>query len=69
MADVITTGSLGKRYGAVWALGDCSIDLPAGRVAALVGPHGAGKTTPTQLKWVRGRSWRTPSTCISTFSL
>jgi ABC-2 type transport system ATP-binding protein len=37
--------ALGKRYGAHWALQDCSLQLPAGRVAGLVGPNGAGKTT------------------------
>jgi ABC-2 type transport system ATP-binding protein len=36
---------LGRRYGRAWALRDCSLQLPAGRVAALVGPNGAGKTT------------------------
>jgi ABC-2 type transport system ATP-binding protein len=39
-----TTG-LGKRYKRAWALRDCSLRLPAGRVAGLVGPNGAGKTT------------------------
>jgi ABC-2 type transport system ATP-binding protein len=39
-----TTG-LGKRYGRQWALRDCTLALPVGRVAALVGPNGAGKTT------------------------
>lgn len=37
--------ALGKRYGRTWALQDCSLDVPAGRIAALVGPNGAGKTT------------------------
>ena len=37
--------SLGKRYGRTWALRDCTLELPSGRVAALVGPNGAGKTT------------------------
>jgi ABC-2 type transport system ATP-binding protein len=36
---------LGKRYGRNWALRDCTVELPAGRVVALVGPNGAGKTT------------------------
>jgi ABC-2 type transport system ATP-binding protein len=36
---------LGKRYGRKWALRDCSVEIPAGCVAALVGPNGAGKTT------------------------
>jgi ABC-2 type transport system ATP-binding protein len=36
---------LGKRYGRQWALRDCTLSLPVGRVAALVGPNGAGKTT------------------------
>jgi ABC-2 type transport system ATP-binding protein len=39
-----TTG-FGKRYGRQWALGDCTLSLPVGRVTALVGPNGAGKTT------------------------
>ena len=36
---------LGKRYGHVWGLRDCSFDVPAGSVVGLVGPNGAGKTT------------------------
>ena len=31
--------------GGTWALRDCSLQLPAGRIAALVGPNGAGKST------------------------
>jgi ABC-2 type transport system ATP-binding protein len=41
----IETHDLGKRYGAHWALRDCSLVVPAGSVSALVGPNGAGKTT------------------------
>lgn len=37
--------NLGKRYGRQWALRDCTLTIPAGRVAALVGPNGSGKTT------------------------
>jgi ABC-2 type transport system ATP-binding protein len=36
---------LGKRYGHVWALRDCTFSVPAGSVVGLVGPNGAGKTT------------------------
>jgi ABC-2 type transport system ATP-binding protein len=36
---------VGQRFRARWALCDCSVELPAGRVCALVGPNGAGKTT------------------------
>jgi hypothetical protein len=37
---------LGKRYGRnTWALRDCNLVVPRGRIAALVGPNGAGKTT------------------------
>jgi ABC-2 type transport system ATP-binding protein len=42
---VVRAQGLGKRYGAEWALRDCRLELPDGRVAALVGPNGAGKTT------------------------
>ena len=36
---------LGRRYGKVWGLRDCTLKVPTGAVAALVGPNGAGKTT------------------------
>jgi len=41
----LTATGLGKRYGKKWALRDCSLEVPEGRIAALVGPNGAGKTT------------------------
>ncbi|HEX4218174.1 MAG TPA: ABC transporter ATP-binding protein [Acidimicrobiales bacterium] len=41
----IETSGLGKRYGSVWGLQDCSLAIPQGHVTALVGPNGAGKTT------------------------
>ena len=41
----LETDQLGKRYGDTWALRDCSLQLPTGRIAALVGPNGAGKST------------------------
>jgi ABC-2 type transport system ATP-binding protein len=43
-----TTG-LSKRYGRTWALRDCTLAVPQGRVAAVVGPNGAGKTTLMRL--------------------
>ena len=45
MSTALETTGLGKRYGRTWALRDCSLTLPAGRVSGLVGPNGAGKTT------------------------
>ncbi|HZR44266.1 MAG TPA: ATP-binding cassette domain-containing protein [Ktedonobacteraceae bacterium] len=36
---------LGKRYGKTWALRECTVQIPAGCVAGLIGPGGAGKTT------------------------
>jgi ABC-2 type transport system ATP-binding protein len=44
-AIAVRAQALGKRYRGRWALRECTFDLPAGRVAALVGANGAGKTT------------------------
>jgi ABC-2 type transport system ATP-binding protein len=49
MKAVIEAVGLGKRYGRRWALADCTLAVPAGRVTGLVGPNGAGKTTLLQL--------------------
>jgi len=49
MTLAIETTGLGKRYGTTWALQDCSVRVPQGRVSALVGPNGAGKTTLLRL--------------------
>jgi ABC-2 type transport system ATP-binding protein len=43
--NVIETTGLGKRYGRLWALRECTFAIPEGHLAALVGPNGAGKTT------------------------
>jgi ABC-2 type transport system ATP-binding protein len=45
MLTALTARHLGKQYGRRWALSDCSLEIPAGRVTGLVGPNGAGKTT------------------------
>ena len=43
--NIVEASGLGKRYGGTWALRECTLEIPAGRVAALVGPNGAGKST------------------------
>ena len=45
---MIATG-LGKRFGKHWALKESNLQIPQGRISALVGPNGAGKTTLLQL--------------------
>jgi ABC-2 type transport system ATP-binding protein len=46
---VLEAHGLGKRYGRRWALSDCTLSVPAGRIVGLVGPNGAGKTTLLRL--------------------
>lgn len=46
---VIRTEGLSKRFGHTDALRDCTIEVPEGRISALVGPNGAGKTTLLRL--------------------
>jgi ABC-2 type transport system ATP-binding protein len=43
--NAIESFRLGKRYGRQWALRECTLAVPAGRVTALIGRNAAGKTT------------------------
>ncbi|MGI8798278.1 MAG: ATP-binding cassette domain-containing protein [Pseudonocardia sp.] len=52
MNNAVEATGLGVRYRRSWALRDCSLAVPAGRVVALVGPNGAGKTTLCTPSWV-----------------
>lgn len=45
MSAAIEASAVGKRYGRSWALRDCTLTVPAGRVVGLVGANGAGKST------------------------
>ncbi len=45
MISALEANALTKRYGSIWALRDCSLQIPTGHVVGLVGPNGAGKTT------------------------
>src|SRR6202046_3870331 len=49
MNAAIQPGGLGKQCRRAWALRDCTLAIPEGRVAGLVGPNGAGKTTLLRL--------------------
>jgi len=53
---------LGKRFGALWALRDLDLDVPAGAVLGLLGHNGAGKTTALRILTTlatptEGRAW------------
>ena len=49
MTAAIEASGVGKQYRRTWALRDCTLAIPDGRVVGLVGPNGAGKTTLLRL--------------------
>lgn len=49
MSGILEAAHLSKQYGRVWALRDCTMSIPEGRIAAIVGPNGAGKSTLLQV--------------------
>jgi len=46
---VLVAEGLGKRRGRRWALRDCDLTIPAGKIVGLVGANGAGKSTLLEL--------------------
>ena len=42
---MIAVAALSKRFGAIQALDQVSLDAPDGAITGILGPHGAGKTT------------------------
>ncbi|MEV7187953.1 ABC transporter ATP-binding protein [Kitasatospora sp. NPDC093102] len=45
MESALEATGLGRKYRSGWALRDCDVTVPAGRICGVVGPNGAGKST------------------------
>ncbi len=49
MQPVISATALSKRYGAMTAVDDLSLEVAGGEIFGIVGPNGAGKTTTVEM--------------------
>lgn len=49
MPTAIKFSNVTRRFGAIRAVDDLSLDVPAGSITVLLGPNGAGKTTTVRL--------------------
>lgn len=49
VTNTIEAVGLSKRYGRRWALQDCTVNVPSGRVVGLVGANAAGRSTLMRL--------------------
>ena len=45
MTKDLAVHSVAKSFGGVTALSECSLEVRAGSITALIGPNGSGKTT------------------------
>ena len=45
MNDIITINQLTKKFGAIVAIDNFSVNIPKGIIVGLLGPNGSGKTT------------------------
>ena len=55
VSPILSIQNLSKKFGAVIASEDVSIDLYQGEIHGLIGPNGAGKST--LIKQISGETW------------
>ena len=63
--NVVEALNLGKRYGSTWALRECTLVVPEGRLAALVGPNGAGSRSSSRHTSLQNWSGSPTTSCSS----